>query len=514
MGLFLAANLLVDPFFNHFVKPELISRINSEKGHRIKIDALSYSFLSNSISASEIEYVYKDEDLNITAMVPEISFRGIPWLNIISGGSLHFTDIKLYSPDVRIESLIPQKKEPQKKIIEQLRDIIPPDKKPLQIGELIVRDGKFRNRKYKAMSDDYIGNINITISDIFIHYEEESQNIPLKVAGSIDFQCGDLLWKFPETGYTLTINSINFSSMDSTADIRKVLFKSPKSPLEFFKGKKFRSNKLTLRLDEMSAAGFDLAALIKKHEFDAKLIKLSEAELEFVTDKRVPEDKSIIPQMPNELVSSLEYKINVEVLRIENSEIHVKELWTDRLISHLPFTKIRADIINLSSSAGLKHPVVFDVSSSLAGAGELKVKMKLPLSVKELRFDYEGSLDKMSVLPLNDHLRVADKTELISGEVGNVTFKVEASGYMANAGVVPVYNNLKIKSLTKESTEGGAFQDVKSLIANNLKVRESNPDKDGKIKSGNITYIRENGDFFLDIVWKSLKKALGEVVGF
>jgi hypothetical protein len=199
---------------------------------------------------------------------------------------------------------------------------------------------------------------------------------------------------------------------------------------------------------------------------------------------------------------------------MRDSEIHIKELWSDNLISHLPFTKLRADISNLSSYAGTKYPVKFNISAHLADAGEIKVIMKLPLKTDILRFEYEGSLGKMNVLSLNPHLKVADKSELTSGDIVSAAFTVVSQGSLTKAGIVPIYNGLKVKTLTAKSTEGGAFQDIKTFFANTFKIRESNPDKEGKIKSGNIIYTKEKSDYFLDIVWFSLRDALGEVVGF
>jgi hypothetical protein len=302
--------------------------------------------------------------------------------------------------------------------------------------------------------------------------------------------------------------------MDSTLGIHNLSFKSPKSPLKFFQGRKFRSNKLKIELKHLQASGIDLPGFLKQDLMSAKVINISGAFMEFLVDKRVPRDPSIIPQMPHELVASMEYKLNIGGLRIRDSEIHIKELWSDKLISHLPFTRLRADISNLSSYAGIKYPVDFSISALMADAGKIKVRMKLPLKVKEMQFEYDGSLDKMSALALNPHLKVADKTEITSGRIGNVTFKVSSQGELTSAGIVPVYNDLKIKTLTDESSEGGIWQDIKSFFANKVKIRESNPDKDGKIKSGNVVYKKEEKEYFLDIVWFSLRDALGEVVGF
>jgi hypothetical protein len=121
----------------------------------------------------------------------------------------------------------------------------------------------------------------------------------------------------------------------------------------------------------------------------------------------------------------------------------------------------------------------------------------------------------MEAEKLNSHLNISDLTKINSGIIESVTFTVKAEDDIVSANVVPVYNDLEIKVLDEETIgEGGIKEKVETFIAREFVIRKSNPDDEGKIKSGNVIYTRQKTDAFLDMVWLSLRKAIAEVVGF
>jgi hypothetical protein len=501
------------------VKPKLINAVNSTKEHQLQLEDMSYSFFSNSLTFSRISYQFSDNARKINVDSPELSVTSVPWINLLTGGTLSFGRIILNDPQIIIEEKeterVIEKEEEEIDLIDRIREMLPEDHQIIEAGSFVINNGELIRKSDNKPEDDFVKNAYLEVNGIFISKEKPDQQLPFRIFESAQITLRDVFMYFPQDAYEMKISTLNLTTKDSAARVEDFSYKSLKNINEYFKGKQYRTNKLDITVPLVELSGVNFPGVLWDDLIDAGNINISEAKLDFLTNKRVPKDPSIIPRMPHELISSLEYNINISELKIDNSFVSLREIWPNtEETSRLEFTNVNTTFKNISSSAGADNPAVISASANIADAGKIEVEMNIPLKTNIFRFSYQGSLGSMSALALNPHLRIADRSEITSGDIKNAEFKVDAVGDSVSAGIVPIYNDLEIKTLTGESKEGEIYQDIKTLFANAIKIRKSNPDPDGKIKSGNIIFLREQKDFFLEIVWFSIRDALGEVVGF
>lgn len=504
---------------NLIVKPKLLDAINNTNEHQLQLDDLSYSFFSNSLTFSKINYKFDDKVRKIDVVSPEITVTAVPWINLLTGGSLSFGRIILNDPYIILEEKeterVIEKEEEEIDLVDRIREMLPADHQVIEAGSLVINNGGLIRKADNKPEDDFVKNFYLEINGIFISKEQPDQQLPFRIFESAEINLRDVFMYFPQDAYEMKISSINLTTADSAVRFENFSYQSLKSINEYFKGKQYRSNKLDISVPVIDLSGVNFPGVLWDDLISAGSINISEGNLEFLTNKRVPKDPSIIPRMPHELISSLEYKIEISELKIEKSFVSLKEIWPNtEETSRLDFTNVNTSFKNISSNADVNNPAVISASANMAAAGKIEVEMIIPLKTNIFRFSYQGSLGSMSALALNPHLKIADRSEITSGDIKNAEFKVEAVGDSVSAGIVPIYNDLVIKTLTDESEEGGIYQDIKTLFANLIKIRKSNPDPDGKIKSGNVIFIKEQKDYFLEIVWFSIRDALGEVVGF
>jgi hypothetical protein len=284
--------------------------------------------------------------------------------------------------------------------------------------------------------------------------------------------------------------------------------------MEYFNRRQFRADKNVINIPSLKINGVNFRELVWNNLISVNDILAEDMYLEILTNKRKPLPPGYKADMPNDIARSSDIDFKIERLRINNMIIAIKELWpySDNL-TELKFTNTNCLISNISNK---KNAVMnINASSYLANAGLLEIDMKIPLLTKQVNFSYEGSLSKMEAEKLNSHLNISDLTKINSGIIESVTFTVKAEDDIVSANVVPVYNDLEIKVLDEETIgEGGIKEKVETFIAREFVIRKSNPDDEGKIKSGNVIYTRQKTDAFLDMVWLSLRKAIAEVVGF
>ena len=82
---------------------------------------------------------------------------------------------------------------------------------------------------------------------------------------------------------------------------------------------------------------------------------------------------------------------------------------------------------------------------------------------------------------------------------------------LSSADLTAIYKDLKVKAVNKKSLN--IESPLETFISNNFVLKESNPEN-GKEDKGTFYYSKKNDDAFLDIIWLSVKGALGSIVGY
>jgi len=156
LGLFLAAELLLNPFLNLLVKPNLIKKVNDNQ-HHLSIGRLNYNLLTSTLSAGDIFYTWIDSTGSSTdssaIFVEESSAKGASLFDLIFNSRLHILELKLFKPEFKIFTL--KKRSDGENINETNNDSISgiynsiyrvfPDKlKPFKINRVEIESGSFK----------------------------------------------------------------------------------------------------------------------------------------------------------------------------------------------------------------------------------------------------------------------------------------------------------------------------------------------------------------------------------
>jgi hypothetical protein len=120
----------------------------------------------------------------------------------------------------------------------------------------------------------------------------------------------------------------------------------------------------------------------------------------------------------------------------------------------------------------------------------------------------------MDLTRLNTFLEPAERVRIKSGTAKNTTFEIAVRDGQALGTVSAVYQDLVVAVLDDETgTENGFDNRVTSLLANVLKIRNSNPSvAPGSMKEGKIDYTRAPGDAFQEYIWNALRTGIMDVI--
>jgi hypothetical protein len=518
LGIIVTIFIFINPLLNAIVKPEILDSVNRNNKIALEIEDMHFSPALNSLFIGNLNFSHYDSSDSakdsIAAASNLISFAGINWVELFSG-NYSFDELIIKEPLIIVKrenrktgrkSNTSDSNSPWGK---QLSKLLP---ERFKFSKIVVDSGRFINQSKSGEENinDTINSFSFIISD----FAPDKWSKELNLFEDFELKIKDFHRRWNKSGYDFKIKTINASGKRSSLVIDSISFIPFISDQEFFNRRSYRDDRWKISIPELNLEGIDFQKILAQNKISVKTITPRNFNIEIFTNKRLPFDPQADPKMPHELMSSLNFDLEVEKIEINNGLVTMQSLMPHvERRAELKFSNISGAISNISNSSenqNKQNKCEFNLSAKLQDTGEINIKMNLPLTSDNLTFDYKGSLEGMSATKLNSHVEVEDLINIEAGEITNISFSTDVKRSIAAVNIIPIYSDLKIEALDKEAEGESVLQ---STIMNAV-LRKANPNEDGKIKSGNVTYIAKPKDAFLDVVWQALLKGLGEVVGF
>lgn len=523
--------VFIDPLLNWLVKGKLTAAVNEQGGQELSIQSLHYSVFDNALFLEGITYNRRDtaQDGIATLKVDTkyISIGGASWFGLLFGSGVQLDELMFQSP--RIAMIHTQSTSAQdttaidttsgaKSVADMLAEALPDKLRPLRVTQVLVDNGTFtQQHKGRDIASDSIANVFLTIDGLAV----DSAGSSTKLYSSVNLRTSAVAWGLSESDYAVRADSVAFSSTDSAeshVEMFALSFQPVISDKQFFGRRKFRTVRFRVTSPRFAVQGGNLRDILNGGAMQARSISMTKPVIDILLNKRLPVDPASPPaKMPHEIIAEIETPFQIDTVAIDNGTIRYSELFPyDDKPALLRFTNIRVrctDIANHPQENKAVAPASILATGNLAGAGPLRVEMKLPLHSKTLNFTYTGKLGAMKAEALNEFLSVSDRIQITSGDVESAGFTIDVVNGKASGTVQAVYKNLKVQTLNEKSGKaGGLVESFKTFLANAFKIRSDNMPDDLKI--GKVNYVKKPDDTFMDVVWLSLRGGLGEIVGF
>jgi hypothetical protein len=220
--------------------------------------------------------------------------------------------------------------------------------------------------------------------------------------------------------------------------------------------------------------------------------------------------------MPNEILFSIKETLQVDSLSFKNGCLKYCERFVlGSKPAFITFNNMQVLAEGIANHRNRGDMLVVHAQANLANAGMMKVLMRIPVASPEFSFNYSGSVSKMDLSPLNSMLEISDQMRIKTGVLQEATFEVDVVSGCASGTLRGIYNDLTLAAIDKHTgSEKGFSNGFISFIANNFKIRKANPDKSGSLKIGNVKYMRQPDDPFIQFEWFALRTAVRDLVGF
>lgn len=328
----------------------------------------------------------------------------------------------------------------------------------------------------------------------------------------------DIIIKFHQSQNELKIKSFYLSAVDSLMSTESIDYTSLISDEELFARSKFRQTRSRLNISRVKINGLDFLSLIKGKSYRAKTIYLKDMHADILVNMDRPFEKTEVkPLMPGEALASINKKIKINTIKIINGLLNYSERYAVGAKPGLiTFNKLNVTIQRINNNPAQADTMLVNGKTVFMNSGNLNLFMKIPLSAKNFSMQYSGSLSRMDANKLNSFLEPAEYHRIKSGVIHSAKFNINVNEGIAQGTIRLAYKDLTIAILNKkDGTENGFGVRLASLIGRKFVIRGDNmPDKNSKMKIGEIKYSRGADDNFLQFVWFALRSGLGDVVGF
>ena len=335
---------------------------------------------------------------------------------------------------------------------------------------------------------------------------------------NVNLDAQDIELSFQQSQYRLRCKQLLISVPNSQMVAESLEVHSLAGDDEFFRGSKFRRTRLNFVTPQCRVMGLGCLELLQGKSYHARSVHIHDAVLDILVNKDKPDSRdSSGPFMPNEILSSIKETLQVDSLSFMNGWLKYCERFVfGSKPAFIIFSNMQVLAEGIANHGDQGAILVIHAQGNLANAGTMKVLMRIPVASPEFSFHYNGSLSKMDLSPLNSMLEISDQMRIKTGVLQEATFDVNVVSGRASGKLRGIYRDLTLAAIDKQTeSEKGFSNGITSFIANNLKIRGTNvPDKSDSMKIGEVKYIRQPDDPFIQFEWFALRTAVRDVLGF
>ena len=299
-------------------------------------------------------------------------------------------------------------------------------------------------------------------------------------------------------------------------NVLKVIPNYPEIPFSLKWG--YKKARYLVKMNEVWLNGIDYKNLTDKRQLHASSLHLKNASLDVFMNKQLPKASGDLgANFPQLLLRQLRLTSTIDTIKIEKSALSYSEHdpYTAKK-GKISFAALSGEIFNVTNdsiSLRKNNWAKGKFTSFLYGKGRLDFNMNFNLTSPLMEYNYSGKLHEMQARYFNEITRPLALLEVSSGQAHAVTFSVKADYRNANGTMRTVYDDLNIGILKLNRNKKLQRSTIRSLVANNLLLKEDNPSKGEPLRTGKISYYRPDSISFYSMIWKSVFTGIKENIG-
>ena len=224
----------------------------------------------------------------------------------------------------------------------------------------------------------------------------------------------------------------------------------------------------------------------------------------------------IIRESPQAMLKNLSFFVAVDTIEMKDGDIVYEERNANQTSSEkITINKINGIITGINNDTLLysdKSNIKAEVTANFMNQGKYTGTYTFPLSSTKEYFFASGTLSSMSMTAFNSVIPAPKKLKFISGELESATFSYVADDQSSNGTMKFIYHDLKIEVLNKEQEQVQLIDKIKTLVANELIIFNSNPGKDGIVRTSPIHAEHNRYRYFIFYSMQSILSGITSAI--
>jgi hypothetical protein len=507
------------------LRPLLIERLKQVLNHSsnglynlsvgdLKIDVLASKLSLRNVTVKPIAQALKSG--RTPANVFSVSFKGldIDGVNIddvLKKNIMEYKTIHLIDPVIEIM----HKRNTEKENDEVFAERFLKEMKKLSIGKLIIDDGTLviNNGKKEPLR---LNHVQVNMNDILIDSATRHDHQRFLFASSALIRFKDYHSKTKDGRYDFQVHAVTIKAPQQQVQLDDVSFASPLDKLEFTRQQKLATEWYNLKIPSLMVDGVNWWHLINEEEVVAKEVITKNGRLAVYFDRSLPAH-NVMGHFPNQILTKLPMKMNVQRIRMQNLDVSYEERSpTDHQTGTIYFDHLNIDMAHVSNKKSNRQPAVvtgtglfmhqipmraqfvFSAANAQSGAFTATVTSHTP---------FAGSLVNSFAMPLG--LAKVEK-----GALKELSAGISGDQSGASGNVLMLYNDLKLSILEKDKKDNGLNKKhITSFFANAFVLRNDNPKSGEAPRKETASFKRDpTGGFFM-LVWKTILVGALKTIG-
>ncbi|TDQ09242.1 AsmA family protein [Pedobacter metabolipauper] len=365
-----------------------------------------------------------------------------------------------------------------------------------------------------------IKHLTVNVQDLLIDSVSQSDTTRFYYTKDINFQLTGYRSTGKDKMYTMKVDTISGSTAGKY--IRVVGFQMiPLHPdLAFTRMYKYGKDRYDLNFDHISFAGVDFIRLNTEGSLHATALKIGPAKAGIFVNRELPPPPNLnkVQNFPHVALKRLPMPTHIDTIKLTNIDVAYTEYNPiSQKRGTVYFQNFGGNILNVtndSSQLAKNNHAIADFHAMVMKTSRIDIHIDFNLTAENAAFTYKGEVAPMDMLVLNPVGKNMGLVEIESGKMRKTTFDIKANRSGSSGTVMFLYNDLKIKLLKEgEDGEPAKKKGFLSFLANNLLIKDNNPDKGKAPRIANITFQRTPAASFFNLLWKSVFIGMRENIG-
>jgi hypothetical protein len=361
--------------------------------------------------------------------------------------------------------------------------------------------------------------LNVSITDVLIDSVSQHDKERFYYSKDVAFELIGYKSLSKDKMYTIKVDTL--TGFANKGDIRMKGFQMiPMYPdLTFSRKYKTQRDRYDLKFPTISFKGLDLERFNREGRLYAEALTIASAKVKIFMNRELPPStankSSNFPQIA---LQRVELPLIIDTVNLKNVDVAYTEynpMAQER--GTVNIDNLTGTIKNVTNDSLQKSKNAFmaaDLKAKIIKAADLDAHLRFNLNAADGAFTFRGNIGAMNMPALNPLASALGLVKIETGKIQKVEFDIKGNAIGSTGSLKMYYNNLKVQ-LLKEGEDGEApkKKGLLSFLANNLVIKDANPEKGEPLRVAPVQFTRSASQSFFSLLWKSIFAGIRETVG-